>query len=196
MVHQQTLTGAKLNWSTREKECYGIYFGCKTFEDLLDNRHFILKTDHMNLTFLNVDGNFICRIKTSTCAIFLERKFISTSLTHCCAFARTTCFRTKARSQPTSGIQPSWPLLSLTIAYQMRFLNKLLRCTTPWSGQFPRSWTALSPSSYANAHAAKTHPFTCTSYNSFESLNIDHIGPRPVDEKGDNHILVIINAFS
>jgi len=30
--------------------CYGVYFGCKTFEDLLDNRHFILK----NLTYLNV----------------------------------------------------------------------------------------------------------------------------------------------
>jgi hypothetical protein len=50
----KALTGAQLNWSTREKECYGIYFGCKTFEDLLDNRHFILKTDHMNLTYLNV----------------------------------------------------------------------------------------------------------------------------------------------
>ena len=43
-----------MNWSTREKECYGIYFGAKTFEDLLDNRRFILKTDHMNLTYLNV----------------------------------------------------------------------------------------------------------------------------------------------
>ena len=41
----KTLTGAQLNWSTREKECYGIYFGVKTFEDLLDNRYFILKTD-------------------------------------------------------------------------------------------------------------------------------------------------------
>jgi hypothetical protein len=48
------LTGAELNWSTREEECYGIYFGCKTFEDLLDNRHFILKTDHMNLTYLSL----------------------------------------------------------------------------------------------------------------------------------------------
>ena len=46
----KTLTGAQY----QEKECYGIYFGCKTFEDLLDNRHFILKTDHMNLTYLNV----------------------------------------------------------------------------------------------------------------------------------------------
>jgi len=48
------ITGAQLNWSTREIECYSIYFSCKTFEDLLDNRHFILKTDHMNLTYLNV----------------------------------------------------------------------------------------------------------------------------------------------
>jgi len=50
----KAFTGAQLNWSTRKKECYGIYFGCKTFEDLLDNRHFILKTDRMNLTCLNV----------------------------------------------------------------------------------------------------------------------------------------------
>jgi hypothetical protein len=26
----------------------------KLFEDLLDNRYFILKTDHMNLTYINV----------------------------------------------------------------------------------------------------------------------------------------------
>ena len=50
----KALAGAKLNWSTREKECYGIYFGCKTFKDILDNRRLILKTDHMNLTYLNV----------------------------------------------------------------------------------------------------------------------------------------------
>ena len=53
-LFSKALTGAQLNWSTREKECYGIYFDVKTFEDLLDNRHFILKTDHMNLTYLNV----------------------------------------------------------------------------------------------------------------------------------------------
>ena len=50
----KALVGAQLNWSAREKECYGIFFGVQLFEDLLDNRHFILKTDHKNLTFLNV----------------------------------------------------------------------------------------------------------------------------------------------
>jgi len=44
------LTGSQLNWSVRERECYGV----KLFEDLLDNRYFILKTDHKNLTYINV----------------------------------------------------------------------------------------------------------------------------------------------
>jgi hypothetical protein len=52
----KALIGPQLNWSTREKECYGIYFGVKTFEDLLDNRRFILKTDHMNLTYVKLTG--------------------------------------------------------------------------------------------------------------------------------------------
>ena len=50
----KALQGAQLNWSAREKECYGIYYGVKQFEDLLDNRHFILKTNHKNLTYINV----------------------------------------------------------------------------------------------------------------------------------------------
>ena len=50
----KSLVGSQLNWSAREKEYYGIYYGFKLFEDLLDNRYFILKTDHMNLTYINV----------------------------------------------------------------------------------------------------------------------------------------------
>ena len=42
------------NWYVRENECFGIFYGVHLFEDLLDNRPFILKTDHMNLTYLNV----------------------------------------------------------------------------------------------------------------------------------------------
>jgi len=42
----------------------------------------------------------------------------------------------------------------------------------------------------------KTHPFTCASYNPFEVLHLDHIGPLPVDSHGNEYILVIIDAFS
>ena len=46
----KSLVGSQFNWSAREKECYGIYYGLI----LLDNRCFILKTDHMNLTYIDV----------------------------------------------------------------------------------------------------------------------------------------------
>ena len=46
-------TGAQLNWSTIEKECYGLYWAVKMLEEYLDNRRFILKTDHKNLTYIN-----------------------------------------------------------------------------------------------------------------------------------------------
>jgi hypothetical protein len=49
----KSLTGAQLNWSTIEKECYGLYWAVKMLEEYLDNRRFILKTDHKNLTYIN-----------------------------------------------------------------------------------------------------------------------------------------------
>jgi transposase InsO family protein len=42
----------------------------------------------------------------------------------------------------------------------------------------------------------KTHPFTCASYNPFEVLHLDHIGPLPKDAHDNEYILVIIDAFS
>jgi len=42
----------------------------------------------------------------------------------------------------------------------------------------------------------KTQPFTCASNNPFEVLPLDHIGPLPEDSHGNEHILVIIDAFS
>ena len=43
----KSLTGSQFNWSAREKDC-------KLYEDLLDNIYFILKTDHINLAYINV----------------------------------------------------------------------------------------------------------------------------------------------
>jgi len=52
--YSNALTRSQLNWSAREKECYDIYYGVKLFEELLDNKYFVLKTDHKNLTYIDV----------------------------------------------------------------------------------------------------------------------------------------------
>jgi len=42
----------------------------------------------------------------------------------------------------------------------------------------------------------KTHPFISTSYNPFEVLHLDHIGPLKADAAKNKFILVMIDAFS
>ena len=42
----------------------------------------------------------------------------------------------------------------------------------------------------------KAHRFTCASYNPFEVLHLDHIGPLTKDAHGNEYILVIIDDFS
>ena len=42
----------------------------------------------------------------------------------------------------------------------------------------------------------KTHRFTCASYNPIEVLHLDHIGSLTKDARGNEYILVIIDAFS
>ena len=53
-IFSKSFVDSQLNWFSREKECRGIYYILKLFKDLLDNRYSILKTDHMNLTYINV----------------------------------------------------------------------------------------------------------------------------------------------
>ncbi len=99
---------------TIHHQCYGIYFGIKTFEDLLDNRYFILKTDHMDLTYLIVtltgkvqrwklylqdEDFYLCHVPGKE-----VHQFVADAL-------KAISYQKKAISQLTSGIKPSWPLL-------------------------------------------------------------------------------------
>ena len=103
----KALVGPQLNWSVREKECYGIFYGVRLFEDLLDNRPFILKTDHMNLTYL----------KTSTSAMFPERRFTKEYQTHCLGCvnhmsAKPESEKKQGRTATLSALQPKQHLSS------------------------------------------------------------------------------------
>ena len=49
----KNLAGAQLNWSVPEKEAFGIFYALQRLEHLLRDVHFVLKTDHKNLTYIN-----------------------------------------------------------------------------------------------------------------------------------------------
>ena len=53
----KSLSGAQLNWSVKEKECFAIVWALKRFEYLLRGRHFKLFTDHSNLLYLQSESS-------------------------------------------------------------------------------------------------------------------------------------------
>ena len=53
----KSLTEGQLRWSVIQKEAYAIFYCCTHLEHLLRDRHFIIMTDHKNLTFMSLDSN-------------------------------------------------------------------------------------------------------------------------------------------
>jgi hypothetical protein len=51
------LSAQETRWSTIEKEAYAIVYSLKKLEYLLRDKPFILKTDHLNLTFIDRESN-------------------------------------------------------------------------------------------------------------------------------------------
>jgi hypothetical protein len=84
------------HWSVGEKECYGIFYGVRLFEDN------ILKTDHKNLTYLNITltgkvlrWKLYLQDKDFSCAMFLESRFTKECPTHSQGYVKTTCQQSK-----------------------------------------------------------------------------------------------------
>jgi cleavage and polyadenylation specificity factor subunit 1 len=52
----KTFSESQRKWDIPDKEAYAIYYAFKRWEHHLRDRHFILQTDHKNLTYLNYEG--------------------------------------------------------------------------------------------------------------------------------------------
>ena len=190
--------------------------GVSLFEDLLDSRYFILKTDHKNLTYINVTFTG----KVLRWKLYLqdkdfdlyhvpgkeEHQFVPDALSRLCV----------------NNIPPPPTLVEQSIvALVTKRLKKVHNskvghwgldiCRRRLSEEHPRrgergvtdrmikEFIRQCPACQVMNRMRlqiKTHRFTCASYNPFEVLNLDHIGPLTKDAHGNEYILVIIDAFS
>ena len=51
----KSLNETERKWATIEKEAYAIFYAFQKFEHLIRDIHFVLRTDHENLTYINVN---------------------------------------------------------------------------------------------------------------------------------------------
>ena len=219
----KALVGPQLNWSVREKECYGIFYGVRLFEDLLDNRPFILKTDHMNLTYLNVtltgkvlrwklylqDKDFhLCHVPGKE-----VHQGVPDALSRLCENhmpAKPESEKKQGRTATLSALQPKQHLSNevydkiaavhnSSVGHWGHAKCKLRLNDPSVSDRMISTFIRQCPCCQVMSRLKvqiKTHPFTCASYNPFEVIHLDHIGPLKPDAQGNMFILVLIDAFS
>ena len=53
----KTFTAEQKRWSVPDKECYAIIYAFKKFEHYIRDRFFILRTDHKNLTYVDLENS-------------------------------------------------------------------------------------------------------------------------------------------
>ena len=126
--------------------------------------------------------------------VFLVRRFSSSSPTHCHVCATTTCQRKKARSQLTrhqalsASIEPKHRIPDAVSKQIAKVYNSMVghwdlqKCRERLNNPTITDQCSCCQVINRLKILISTHPFTCASYNPFESLNIDHIGPLPVDD--------------
>ena len=56
-LFSRSIVKEQLRWSVSEKKCFAIVAALEKFRHLIQHVHFILQTDHKNLTYLNLGGS-------------------------------------------------------------------------------------------------------------------------------------------
>jgi transposase InsO family protein len=218
----KALHGAQLNWSTIEKEAYAIFYTLKTHEHLLRDIKFTLKTDHKNLTYINLESSQ----KVRRWKLFLQD--FNFHLEHVAgidnavadAFSRLCSISATEVDEPANS-----SLFAIESSENLRIppeeFRKISSVHNSKAGHFgvEKTLDALRASNHTwkrmRRHvtqfiqkcpvcqlssdrkvAINVAPFTRASYHPMEVLNIDAIGPLPEDENKNKYILVIIDCFS
>lgn len=218
----KALHGAQLAWSVVEKEAYAIFHTLQTYEYLLRDNKFLLKTDHKNLTYLNMEGspkvkrwklyiqefnfsiehvagvdNPVADAFSRLCVIwqFQEEDPFVSSL---CAFARPTDIPIPEGAWSDIGLCHN---ASVGHGGLEKTLSHLQRLKKSWKGmrEHIRRFIQECPTCQLMNERKlqiKVHPFTTAAYSPMEVLNCDTIGPLKEDRFGFKYIFALIDCFT
>lgn len=218
----KALHGAQLNWSTIEKEAYAIFYTLKTHDHLLRDIQFTLRTDHKNLTYINLESSQ----KVRRWKLFLQdfnfrmEHVAGTDNTIADAFSRLCSISSAADEETfdnrlflletTESVRiPAPEYKKISKVHNSRVghfgvektLDALREKNESWKHmrKHVRKFIQQCPICQVTSDkklAVKVAPFTRAAYEPMEVLNIDAIGPLPEDESKNTYILVVIDCFS
>jgi hypothetical protein len=216
----KSLTESQLRWSTIQKEAYAIFYACTKLTRLIRDRKFTILTDHANLQFLKNDSNqMVTRWWLAIQELDYTLRFVP-GIENIIADALSRLCPNLLKLQP--GDTPAVPTEILAVLTERetlsdaqtdtivschnstighngveRTIDRLLQAGHKWSHMRQDVKTfikecACCQKTSAIKVAIQSQPFTTSSYEAMEVLNIDFVGPFP-DKK---YILVMVDAFT
>ena len=213
----KSLTEGQLRWSVIQKEAYAIFYCCTHLEHLLRDRHFIIMTDHKNLTFMSLDSNamvirwYIALQEFDYSLVYVPgpQNATADAMSRLCV-NRLTTTTTPSTTMTVSAIIPDREITDEH--YEIiekchnaecghggveRTVKKIHSLRHQWLyltqdvKKFIANCACCQKMSQITVpiHALK---YVTSTYNTMECLNIDFVGPYP----DDGYTLVIIDTFT
>ena len=231
----KSLTPQERRWSTRDKECFAIFFSLVKLQYLLRDIHFTLKTDHQNLTYINLDyknrvkrwkltiqeysfdiehipgkdnliadafSRLVPDVPAEPTNSTLTSVMLSLSSVDRPSDLEALCLLEELRIPPKEytiiesvhnaiighgGVERTLAKLQ-TLGHQWRYMREHVR-------RFIKTCPCCQKLSYLKI-PIEANRYTTSTYGVWECLNIDFIGPFPIDEYGNMYILDISCTFS
>lgn len=194
---------AQLNWSTAEQEAYAIYYAFMKFEHLIRDVPFILRTDHRNLTFLDMGAGKVLRWKLAIQEYNFrvehipgEENIVADALSRLCSMEPVENLRipedihkeiSRYHNSYTSGH------FGVDITYRkMKEAGNKTPNLLQYIRAFIRKCPCCQKMSYLKA-PIHTTPYTLATYAPMQQISIDTIGPLPISSQGNAYVLVIID---
>ena len=214
----KSLNKTQLKWSTIEKECYAIFWALYKLDYLIRDIEFLLKTDHANLTFLNTNSKQkVQRWKLSILQYNFDLEYFEAIKNNVADdLSRinmpddvtedellTLCPLMDSNTIP----RDKYKLISAVHNSRVghfgveKTINKLDSQNYNWPDrllhvkQFVRQCPCCQKMSKLKIPIT-THPFTLAAYGIMDRINVDTIGPLPMDDNGNQYIVAIIDCFS
>lgn len=218
----KNLAGAQLNWSVPEKEAYGIFYALQKLEYLLRDVHFILKTDHKNLTYINFGNSAkILRWKLMIQEYDFDIEHVAGEDNVVAdAFSRLLAM---PQDKDIDAVLANVNLL-YTEEEENKFqanyktiacfhntnvghfgiaatVDRLKRANHQWPRmhdhvtRFVKQCPCCQKMSFLK-HPIEHHPFVIASYEPMQKLAIDTVGPLETDAYGNKYVCVITDCFS
>jgi len=211
----KTLTSTELRWSVPEKEGYAIFYSLMKLEHLLRDIHFVLRTDHKNLTFINTDfREKVKRWKLAIQHFDFDLEYIKGEANiEADGFSRLCPMPSDPDSieylnllteRLPQDVYTKIQAVHNTNAGHFgveKTIRKLITSGQRWKGMRKDVKHFVERCNLCQKLSAtkldiQTMPFTLASYSPFDRICVDTIGPLPTNDDSKTHILVIIDAFA